>query len=148
MSKLIAMSLPIPALTRFSTKGSQYDFASLVVGGDAMVDTDVTDSAKAHSRVSSALTAYKKRTGDKSKFTVRVTKVDGKDVIAVWKIEDAPVADAAAAAPAASADTAPEVGNEHDAALAALTGEGETPNGEGFSEGTQGGVEAGEYQTA
>ena len=130
MSKLIAMSLPIPALTRFSAKGSQYNFAKLVVGGDALVDTDVIDTAKAHSRVSSALTAYKKRTGDKSKFTVRVTKVGGKDVIAVWKIEDA-----AAAAPAASVDTAnaaPEGSNEHDDALAALTSEtGETANQDG-----------------
>lgn len=135
MSKLIAMSLPIPALTRFSTKGSQYNFAKLIVGGDALVDTDVTDTAKAHSRVSSALTAYKKRTGDKSVFTVRVTKVDDKDVIAVWKIKDAPVADAADAAPAATADTAnaaPEGSNEHDDALAALTGEtGETANQDG-----------------
>lgn len=139
MSKLIAMSLPIPTLTRFSAKGSQYDFASLTVGGNALVDTDVTDTAKAHSRVSSALTAYKKRTGDKSVFTVRVTKVDDKDVIAVWKIKDAPVAVAAAEAPAASVDTAPaeadaalaEVGNEHDAALAALSGEGQTEDQDG-----------------
>jgi hypothetical protein len=130
MSKLISMPLPIPALTRFSTKGSQYDFSSLVVGGNALIDVDVVDASKAHSRVSSALTAYKKRTGDKSKFTVRITKVDGKDVIAVWKIEDAPVADAAAAAPAATADIAnasPEDSN--DAVLASLTGE--TPNADG-----------------
>ena len=141
MSKLIAMNLPIPALTRFSAKGSQYAFDKLVVNGDALVDTDVTDTdtAKAHSRVSSALTAYKKRTGDKSTFTVRVTKVDDKDVIAVWKIKDAPVADAAAEAPAASVDTAPaeadaapaEVGNEHDAALAALSGEDQTAGQDG-----------------
>lgn len=99
MSTLKTMQLALPALTRFSAKGSQYDFPSLVVGGPALVDTDVVDPKKAHSRVSSALTAYRKRSGDTSKFTVRVTKLDGKDVIGVWKLEDAkPVAPAAAVA--------------------------------------------------
>lgn len=96
MSNLKTMSLPLPALTRFSAKGSQYDFASLRVGGDALVEADVVDSKKAHSRVSSALTAYRKRSGDKGQFTVRVAKVDGVDVIGVWKLKDAePVAETA-----------------------------------------------------
>lgn len=89
MSTLKVMSLPLPPLTRFSS-GSQYSFASLTVGGPALVDTDVENVKKAHSRVSSALTAYRKRSGDRSKFTVRVTQVDGKDVIGVWKLENAP----------------------------------------------------------
>lgn len=91
-STLKVIALPIPALTRFSAKGSQYDFGSLTVGGPALVETSVVDADKAHSRVSSALTAYRKRSGDKSKFTVRVTQLEGKDVIGVWKLENAPVA--------------------------------------------------------
>lgn len=90
MSNLKVMNLPLPALTRFSSKGSTYDFASLTVNGPALVDSDVIDAKKAHSRVSSALTAYRKRSGDKGQFTVRVTKLDGVDVIGVWKLKDAP----------------------------------------------------------
>lgn len=106
MSNLKTISLPLPPLTRFSAKGSQYDFASLTVGGPALVDTDVVDGKKAHSRVSSALTAYRKRSGDAGKYTVRVTKLDGKDVIGVWKLEDAKDAAPAAAAEATQDDTA------------------------------------------
>lgn len=104
MSSLIVMNIPLPALTRYSAKGSQYDFAALQVGGPALVDQDVIDPKKAHSRVSSALTAYRKRTGDMSKFTVRITQVDGKDVIGVWKLENPPVAAPAPAPVAADAD--------------------------------------------
>lgn len=106
MSKLQTIALALPPLTRFSTKGSQYDFAALVVGGPALVDSDVVDAKKAHSRVSSALTAYRKRSGDKSKFTVRIAEIDGKQVIGVWKLENAPVAAVVAdAAPVADVDT-------------------------------------------
>lgn len=86
------MPLPLPRLTRFSTKASQYDFTLLTVGGPALVDTDVEDVKKAHSRVSSALTAYRKRSGDTSKFTVRITQLSGKPVIGVWKLQNAPAA--------------------------------------------------------
>ena len=106
MSALKTMQLALPALTRFSAKGSQYDFAGLTVGGPALVDTDVTDPKKAHSRVSSALTAYRKRSKDTSKFTVRVTQLDGKDVIGVWKLEDAKPAAAPVAADPVTVETA------------------------------------------
>lgn len=89
MSNLQLMTLALPALTRYSASGSQYNFAGLTVGGPALVETNFIDAKKAHSRVSSALTAYKKRSGDKSRFTVRVAKLDGADVVGVWKLADA-----------------------------------------------------------
>jgi len=101
MTTLTTMTLALPPLTRFSAKGSQYNFSGLTVGGAALVDSDVIDAKKSHSRVSSALTAYRKRSGDKSKFTVRIAEIDGKQVIGVWKLENAPV-DAPAATPAYS----------------------------------------------
>lgn len=108
MSKLSTMTLALPPLTRFSEKGSQYDFSALTVGGPALVDSDVVDAKKAHSRVSSALTAYRKRSADKSKFTVRIAEVDGKQVIGVWKLEDAPAPAAAPANETAAQDSAAE----------------------------------------
>jgi hypothetical protein len=104
MSKLQMIALAIPALTRFSKTGSQYEFDKLTVGGPALVEADFVDAKKAHSRVSSALTAYRKRTGDESKFTVRVAKLDDREIIGVWKLEDAK--------PAAVAPHAAEVQGE------------------------------------
>lgn len=94
MTQLSMTTLAIPALKRFSAKASVYPFADLVVGGECLLDTDVTDPKKAHSRVSSALTAYKKRSGNTAKFTVRGVQVPDetgamKDAIAVWKTAEA-----------------------------------------------------------
>ena len=96
-------SISLPAMKRASTKTSQYDFASLRAGtDDCIVETDVVKAATVHGRLTSAVVAYRKRTGDKSKFTVRTFQIDGKDAVGVWKMEDAPAADAPAAdAPAA-----------------------------------------------
>lgn len=104
MANLHKLSIPVPALTRASAKGSQYDFGSLTVGGDAIVDYDAADTKKAHSRMSSAVTAYRKRTGDKSKFTTRLIMVEGKPAIGVWKTSEA-AAEVAAPAPVTTADT-------------------------------------------
>lgn len=80
------------------TVSSKYQFGQLVVGGPAMLETEVVNVDKAHSKLTSALVAYRQRTGDKSKFTVRAFKQeDGTDAIGVWKLADAPVADAPAA---------------------------------------------------
>jgi hypothetical protein len=55
-----------------------------------MTEQDFLDIHKAKSRMSSALVAYKKRTGDKSKFSVRAIKsTDGTDMVAVWKVANA-----------------------------------------------------------
>lgn len=81
-------NIAIPKTSR--TVESKYPFAQLTVGGAAIVDKDVIDVHKAKSRMSSALVAYKKRTGDKSKFSVRAVKAeDGTDLVAVWKVADA-----------------------------------------------------------
>lgn len=86
MANLAFMDIPMPALKRFSKKGSIYDFASLEVGGQGLIDSDVVDAKKAHSRVSSALTAYKKRTSDAGKFTVRLVEIDGQQAVGVWRL--------------------------------------------------------------
>lgn len=81
-------AIPVPKTSRTVT--SKYDFAALTVGGPALVDSDVVNVAKATSRLTSALVAYRARTGDKSKFTVRGFKQeDGTDAAGVWKIADA-----------------------------------------------------------
>ena len=87
--ELVQMS--IPKTTRAVT--SKYPFGSLTVGGPAIIDTEVVDRAKAQSRITSALVAYRARTGDKSRFSVRTFKQeDGTDAVGVWKIADAPAA--------------------------------------------------------
>lgn len=84
-------AIPVPKTSR--TVASKYDFGSLTVGGPALVDSEVIDVQKATSRLTSALVAYRGRTGDKSKFTVRAFKnADGTDAAGVWKIADAPAA--------------------------------------------------------
>lgn len=65
---------------------SKYPFADLVVGGPAIIDTEVVDRAKAQSRMTSALVAYRKRSKDTSTFKVRTFKQeDGTDAVGVWK---------------------------------------------------------------
>lgn len=91
-------AIPVPASTR--NVESKYKFEQLTVNGPAMVETEVVDAEKVHSKLTSALVAYRQRTGDKSKFTVRVFKqADGTDAVGVWKLADAP---APAPAPAAA----------------------------------------------
>lgn len=81
-------NIAIPKTAR--TVESKYPFGQLTVGGPALTDKDVIDVHKAKSRMSSALVAYKKRTGDKSKFSVRTVKADnGTDMVCVWKVADA-----------------------------------------------------------
>lgn len=87
-------NIPVPKTSR--TASSKYKFGDLTVGGPAMVETDVVDTKRAQSKMTSALVAYRSRTGDRSRFTVRVFKdeTDGTDRIGVWKLAEAP-ADAA-----------------------------------------------------
>lgn len=84
-------TIALPKTTRSVT--SKYAFGDLTVGGPALVDNEVIDRAKAQSRITSALVAYRARTGDKSKFSVRTFKQeDGTDAVGVWKTADAPAA--------------------------------------------------------
>ncbi len=108
MSDLKFVSIPVPATAR--TVESKYDFHTLVVNGPALAVTDILNVDKAKSRMNSALVAYRQRTGDKSKFTIRPFKnEDGTDAVGCWKIAEAPavaVAASAVEAPAADEGTA------------------------------------------
>jgi hypothetical protein len=85
------MNVAIPKTSR--TASSKYKFGDLTVGGPAMVESEVVDSKKAQSKMTSALVAYRSRTGDRSRFSVRTFKAeDGTDRIGVWKIAEAPAA--------------------------------------------------------
>jgi hypothetical protein len=87
---LSLMSVAIPKTSR--TTSSKYAFDQLTVGGAALVESDVVDAKKAASKINSALIAYRKRTGDKSKFSVRVFKqADGTDAVGAWKTAEAAV---------------------------------------------------------
>jgi hypothetical protein len=69
---------------------SKYDviFANLPRGGeDCHVELDVVQTEKVAARLNSAITAYRKRSGDRSAFSVRSIAVDGKSAVAVWKLD-------------------------------------------------------------
>lgn len=82
------LELALPPLTRYSPKASQYDFRSLEAGTTQCVaESGLTeaDVDKAHSRLTSAVQAYRKRSGDNRKFTVRtVDHKDGTFTVGVW----------------------------------------------------------------
>ncbi len=93
---IVQTNQPLPALKRFSAKPSQYDFGTLTPGSDqAIIEFDVVNPKKVSGRLTSAVTAYRKRTKSETRFTVRSFKTDdGKDAVGVWAL-------AAVAAPAA-----------------------------------------------
>lgn len=82
-------AISIPKTSR--TVASKYNFGALVVGGPALVEDEVVNAKKAQSRMASALVAYRARTGDTSKFIVRIVKDEatGVESVAVWKTADA-----------------------------------------------------------
>lgn len=87
---LTLANVALPKTSR--TVASKYAFGQLTVGGPALVETEVVDTKKAASKLTSALVAYRKRTGDKSKFSVRTfTQADGTDAVGCWKTADAAV---------------------------------------------------------
>lgn len=89
---LAFVNVPLPKTSR--TVDSKYNFAGLTVGGPALAVTEVVSVDKAISKLTSALVAYRKRSGDKSKFTVRPYKQeDGTDAVGCWKLADAPAAE-------------------------------------------------------
>lgn len=86
------LNVAMPTIFR-AGGGSKYDFGSLTVGGPALVEDEVVNVEKVASRLHSALVAYRKRTGDTSKFSVRTFKNDaGQDCVGAWKVADAAVA--------------------------------------------------------
>ena len=87
---LAMQNVSIPKTSR--TVSSKYKFGDLVIGGPALVETDVVDAKKAKSKITSALVAYRARTGDTSKYTVRTfIKEDGTEGVGCWKIAEAAV---------------------------------------------------------
>lgn len=85
------VNVPMPKSAR--TVESKYKFDQLTVGGPGLVETEVLNVEKSKSKLTSALVAYRGRTGDKSKFSIRPIKnADGTDAVGCWKIADAPAA--------------------------------------------------------
>lgn len=87
-------TIAMPAATRAGIE-SKYAFNKLTVGGAALVEHEVVNADKVAARLQSALTAYKKRTGDNSKFAVRIFEDAGVQKVGVWKVADAPTPKAA-----------------------------------------------------
>jgi len=81
----IKIAMPMPALKRLSNAGSsKYDFAGLQEG-EALIEADVVNAGKVAGRLTSAISSYRKRSGDKRKFSVRTFKNDaGQDCVGVW----------------------------------------------------------------
>jgi hypothetical protein len=85
------VNIPMPKSAR--TVESKYKFDQLTVGGMPLVETEVLNVEKAKSKLTSALVAYRGRTGSKDKFSIRAVKnADGTDAVGCWKIADAPSA--------------------------------------------------------
>jgi hypothetical protein len=81
------MTIALPTISR-NAGTSKYAFKDLVVGGPALVETDVVNAAKVSSRLQSALAADKKR--DESlkamTFKIRTFTLEGKDCVGVWRV--------------------------------------------------------------
>ena len=90
---LAMQTVAIPKTSR--TVSSKYKFGDLVVGGPALVETEVVDAKKAKSKITSALVAFRARTGSKDKYTVRTfIKEDGTEGVGCWLIAKADEASA------------------------------------------------------
>lgn len=115
---LIRAFIPLPKVTRQTVPGSQnsvYDLASLQIGECFLLPAEVDeegnvvafDIKKGKSKLQSAVSAYRTRSGDKStEFAVRsFTDENGQVQIGVWRVEPKAVVEApaevAAEAPAA-----------------------------------------------
>lgn len=101
---LIKVQMALPKLTRESAAGksSVYNLGELQ-DGEAFLLQDVIDAKKSKSKLQSAISAYRARTGDKDTvFAVRGFKnEDGTDGVGIWKLPAKVEADAPAEAVAA-----------------------------------------------
>ena len=104
MTVLIKVQMALPKLTRESAAGksSVYNLGELQ-DGEAFLIQDVVNVKKSKSKLQSAISAYRERTGDKSTtFAVRGFKnEDGTDAVGIWKVPAKVEADASAEAVAA-----------------------------------------------
>lgn len=83
---------------------SKYDFSGMQIG-ESDLTTDFVDGKKAVARLNSAITAYRKRSNDQRRFSVRLYHDDelNCEVLGVWCLapkevkEDAPQVEAEAA---------------------------------------------------
>lgn len=98
---------PLPKTKRTPPKNvnrtSKYDFSGMQIG-ESDLTTDFVDGKKAVARLNSAITAYRKRSGDQRRFAVRLYLDPelNQDVLGVWCL----AAKEDAAKPAAPADEA------------------------------------------
>ena len=101
-STLAFTSMPLPARKVLSREGtSKYDLSKLEPGSEmCIVEVGVVVPKRAVSRVTSAVTAFRKRPGNENAaFAVRTFQnADGQDCVGVWRLVDkALAADEAAA---------------------------------------------------
>jgi len=81
-------NIPMPKTQRSVT--SKYNFGDLVVGGPALTECEVVNAKKTSSKITSALVAFRARTGNKDKFSVRTyTQEDGSQAVGVWLVSKA-----------------------------------------------------------
>lgn len=96
---LIKVQMALPKLTRGSAAGksSVYNLGELQ-DGEAFLIQDVVNVKKSKSKLQSAISAYRARTGDKATvFAVRGFKnEDGTDAVGIWKVPAKVAADAPA----------------------------------------------------
>lgn len=104
MTVLIKTTMAMPRLTRTSVAGksSIYDLAALSEGECYLVQ-DVLDVKKSKSKLQSAISAYRERSGDKAtQFAVRsFVNEDGTDGVGLWRVPAKVEVEVAAEAPAA-----------------------------------------------
>lgn len=90
--EFVRTNAPLPKTQRKAptnvNRKSKYDFAGMKIG-DSDLTNDFVDGKKALLRLQSAISAYKKRSGDKRCFSVRLYKDEelNCEVLGVWCLE-------------------------------------------------------------
>jgi hypothetical protein len=86
--ELVKSNIPMPSITRVSANASKYRFAELEVGESFLVK-DVVDVEKAKNALTAAINAFRKRTKNPMRLTVRSFQDEtGVDVVGVWRMDD------------------------------------------------------------
>ena len=88
----VIRTIPLPARTVHTKRGkSKYDLAALVPGSEQCISEEgVINPDKAQSRLSSAVSSFKKRPGNESaRFTIRrYLNAEGQDCVGCWRLAD------------------------------------------------------------